>query len=195
MPRKSGKGELTRRRIVETAAPLFNQRGYFGLSMSDVMDTSGLEKGGIYNHFSSKDELALAAFDHNVAILSKLVTTALSGRRHALDRLLAVIGAYRDFVDSPPLPGGCPMLNTSVEAEDAKKNLDLRLGTVARIVERGLERSELRPGLDPEEVAGVIVAAIEGGLMLTQLYRDPVHLHRVADHLESYVHSLQRSTP
>jgi TetR/AcrR family transcriptional regulator, transcriptional repressor for nem operon len=60
------KGELTRERIVRRTAPLFNQQGYFGASLADIMRATGLEKGGIYNHFGSKEALALEAFDYAV---------------------------------------------------------------------------------------------------------------------------------
>ena len=53
------KGSATKQRIVEAAAPVFNQRGYWGASMADLMAATGLEKGGIYNHFGSKEALAL----------------------------------------------------------------------------------------------------------------------------------------
>ena len=62
-----GKGELTRERIIAQAAPLFNQRGFAGCSMQDVMEATGLEKGGLYRHFSSKEELAAEAFRYAVA--------------------------------------------------------------------------------------------------------------------------------
>src|SRR4030088_3203913 len=58
------KGEQTRREIVQKAAPLFNQKGYEGTSLSDLMKATGLQKGGIYRHFSSKEELATEAFDY-----------------------------------------------------------------------------------------------------------------------------------
>ena len=59
------KGQQTRRGIIEKAAPLFNQKGYEGTSLSDLMDATGLQKGGIYRHFDSKEELAAAAFDYS----------------------------------------------------------------------------------------------------------------------------------
>ena len=59
------KGEQTRREIVQKAAPLFNQKGYEGTSLSDLMKATGLQKGGIYRHFSSKEELATEAFDYS----------------------------------------------------------------------------------------------------------------------------------
>src|ERR1700724_4015016 len=58
------KGEQTRRRIVEAAASIFNKRGYEGSSLSELMEATGLKKGGIYRHFSSKEELAAEAFDY-----------------------------------------------------------------------------------------------------------------------------------
>ena len=58
------KAQQTKARIVRQAAELFNQKGYAGSSIADVMQATGLKKGGIYNHFKSKDELALAAFDY-----------------------------------------------------------------------------------------------------------------------------------
>jgi len=58
------KGEATRQRIVEAAAPLFNQRGFAGCSMQDVLDATGLEKGGLYRHFGSKEELAAESFTY-----------------------------------------------------------------------------------------------------------------------------------
>src|ERR1700724_3921424 len=58
------KGEQTRRKIVAAAAPIFNQQGYEGSSLADLMAATGLKKGGIYRHFSSKEELAAEAFDY-----------------------------------------------------------------------------------------------------------------------------------
>ena len=58
------KGEQTRQDIIRKAAPIFNQKGYDGAALSDLMRATGLEKGGIYRHFESKQELAVDAFDH-----------------------------------------------------------------------------------------------------------------------------------
>jgi TetR/AcrR family transcriptional repressor of nem operon len=57
------KGEMTRRAIVEKAAALLNRRGFSGFSMSALME-AGLEKGGIYRHFDSKEQLAAKAFEY-----------------------------------------------------------------------------------------------------------------------------------
>jgi len=194
------KGERTRQRIVDLAGPIFNARGYHTTTLTDVMAATGLEKGGIYNHFGSKEDLALAAYDRNVELLGDLVRAELAERRNAIDRLLAFIDAYRRFAHDPPFPGGCPTLNTAVESHGSDPRLQERArdamrllldGTVARIVRRGLERGEVRPGTYPDAVASVLLSGIEGALLLHQLYDDVAHVDRVADHLEDYVHSLR----
>ena len=58
------KGEQTRREIIRKAASIFNQKGYEGAALSDLMQATGLEKGGIYRHFDSKQQLAGEAFDY-----------------------------------------------------------------------------------------------------------------------------------
>ena len=55
------KGDQTRERIIAKAAELFNQRGLEGTSMADLMEATGLEKGGIYRHFPSKEAVAAEA--------------------------------------------------------------------------------------------------------------------------------------
>ena len=57
-------GEKTRQRIIKDAAALLNQYGFSGFSMSELMKATGLEKGGIYRHFDSKEQLAAEAFEY-----------------------------------------------------------------------------------------------------------------------------------
>jgi hypothetical protein len=57
-------GEETRQEIIRKAAPIFNRKGYSDAALSDLMRATGLEKGGIYRHFESKQELAVDAFAH-----------------------------------------------------------------------------------------------------------------------------------
>jgi TetR/AcrR family transcriptional repressor of nem operon len=194
------KGERTRRMIVERAAPVFNTRGYFGASLQDLVRETGLEKGGIYNHFASKEALALAALDYAVGLLAQHYQEALVGKERALDRLLAIVGAFRGLADDTPVPGGCPILNTAVEADDtypvlrdrARAAMDDWQRLLGGIVKRGVEAGELRPGADPRAVATVITATLEGALMLSKLYDDPAHLDRAAEHLTQYLESLVR---
>jgi AcrR family transcriptional regulator len=114
------KGEQTRAMILARVAPLFNQQGYFGSPLSDIMQQTGLEKSGIYNHFASKEQLALETFDYSYAMLDQRIRAALSGKKHAIQRLSALLSYFQDLVNDPPIPGGCPILNTAIESDDAQ---------------------------------------------------------------------------
>src|SRR5277367_5162107 len=103
------KGEQTRRRIVEAAAPVFNKRGYEGASLSDLMAATGLKKGGIYRHFSSKEELAAEAFDYTWDAARECREPAFDAREDAVAWLKALIDNF--VTRRPAVPGGCPLLN------------------------------------------------------------------------------------
>jgi AcrR family transcriptional regulator len=187
-----GKGEQTRAMILARVAPLFNQQGYFGSSLSDIMQRTGLEKGGIYNHFKSKEQLALEAFDYSYTILDQRIRAALAGKRHALERLSALLTYFQQLADDPPIAGGCPILNTAIEADDAEPALrdrargamDELRSTVRRIISKGIERGEVRPGVDVETWTSVMIATLEGAVMLSRLYQDSMHMRRAVAYLE-----------
>jgi TetR/AcrR family transcriptional repressor of nem operon len=189
------KGEQTKERILERAAQLFNQQGYFGSSLSDIMHETGLEKGGIYNHFASKEQLALEAFDYAMGLLQQRMRLALAGKLNAIDRLLAIVSYFQSIIDDPPVAGGCPILNTAIEADDAqpalrdraRREMDSLCSTIQRIIVKGIERQEIRPGVDPEVCATIFIATLEGSVMLSKLYQDPVHMHRAAGYMTSYI--------
>ncbi|HEU5099038.1 MAG TPA: TetR/AcrR family transcriptional regulator [Roseiflexaceae bacterium] len=195
------KGEQTRQRIITRAAPVFNVHGYAGTSMGQLTEATGLEKGGIYNHFPSKEALALQAFDYAVGLTAERFAHALAGKQGAVERLLAIVGVLKHYVDDPTLPGGCPILNTAIEADDAYPPLRERAKAamtdwhrlIGSNVKAGVQRGELRPDADPRVVASVLTATMEGGLMLSKLYGDPVYMYRAADHLEAYIRSLALS--
>jgi len=192
------KGEQTRRRIIARAAGIFNVQGFSGTSMGDLTRATGFEKGGIYNHFSSKEALALAAFDYAVELIAQRFRDALAGQERAIDGLLAIVGVFQRYVIDPPLPGGCPVLNTAIEADDSSSTLRAHAQAamtswqklIGKTVKTGVERGELRPDAEPRAVATIVTATLEGAVMLSQLYDDPAYMHRAVEHLTAYLQSL-----
>jgi TetR/AcrR family transcriptional regulator, transcriptional repressor for nem operon len=186
------KGERTRQRIVATVAPIFNQRGYAGTSLEDVMSASGLKKGGIYRHFESKDALALAAFDHSVMLQTERIRAYVAAAQTAEDRLNGLASALASVADDPPLPGGCPLLNTAIECDDAVGPAYARLRTRARramanliayaerLVADGIASGEFKSDTNAADEAQALVGALEGALMLAKLYDDPAYAYRAA---------------
>ena len=65
------------------------------------------------------------------------------------------------------------------------------VATIHRIVNKGIERQEIRPGVDADEVASILIVTLEGAIMLSNLYKDPVHMQRAADHMVRYIETMR----
>jgi TetR/AcrR family transcriptional regulator, transcriptional repressor for nem operon len=189
------KGEKTRRKIVEAAAPIFNKRGYEGGSLNDLMQATGLKKGGIYRHFSSKEELAAEAFDYTWEAAWNARWLHLDEKTNGIGKLKQLIA---NFVDRrSPVAGGCPILNTAVDSDDGNPVLRVRVAKALRfwlaclqtIMEEAKERGEAKSGVDPKAIATLIVASLEGALMISRIQRNDDALRRVEKHLSWYLDS------
>jgi hypothetical protein len=129
-------------------------------------------------------------------VIDQRLHLALTGKTNAVDRLLAFLSYFQSYAEEdPPLVGGCPILNTAIEADDAHPVLrdrarsamdDLR-ATIRRITTKGIARQEICPDVDPDACATIFVATLEGALMLSKLYQDPVHIYRAVKHLTGYI--------
>jgi TetR/AcrR family transcriptional repressor of nem operon len=187
------KGELTRRKIIEAAAPIFNQRGYDGSSLNALMEATGLKKGGIYRHFASKEELAAEAFDYTWDAVWKTRLLHVDDSANGIDKLKQLIA---NFIERrSPVPGGCPVLNTAVDADDGNRILRSRVGRALRswtgrlqtYVEEAQQQRQAKPDIDPKVVATLIVASLEGALMMSRIQRNDEALRRVQSHLNGYL--------
>ena len=195
------KGARTRERIIEQATAVFNCKGYAGASMSDIMEATGLNKGGIYNHFESKDALALASFEYAVEVLFTRISDLVDAEKHAADKLLAILRAFARNLKDAPFAGGCPLLNTAVESDDAHPELRERVRValgglqqrIRKIARQGIDAGQIKPGVDADGLASVFVATLEGAVMLSNLYKKPVHMDRAVEHLREYVETVVRA--
>lgn len=194
------KGEVTRQRIIAQAAPLFNQRGYSGCSLNDIMEVTGLEKGGIYRHFESKEELAAEAFDFAWAAVLDHRTRELSSIADPLDRLKQHIAS---FGSGTIIPGGCPLLNTAIDSDDGNPVLRERVrkalhewrAMLRKIIEEGIAQGVIRPGLDPANVANHLIASLEGGMVISRIEHSDTALRNARSHLETYLETEVRNPP
>lgn len=194
------KGEQTRHEIIRKAAPIFNQKGYEGAALSDLMEATGLEKGGIYRHFDSKQQLAAEAFDYAWKLA---VDTRFAGTQEILNSVDRLKQLVRNFQDrrSGLVPGGCPLLNTAIDSDDgnpqlrekARKALDSWLDRIGIVVEEGQRRGEIRPDVDSAKLAALIVSTLEGSLMVSRLQRKEDACALACDHLEEYLETSVRA--
>jgi TetR/AcrR family transcriptional regulator, transcriptional repressor for nem operon len=193
------KGEQTRQEIIRKAAPIFNQKGYDGAALSDLMRATGLEKGGIYRHFESKQELAGEAFDHAWKLAMDARFEGTQKIPNAVDRLKQIIRNFRDRTGI--VPGGCPLLNTAVDSDDgnpklrakAREALSSWLDRLQVIAEEGKRRGEVRSDVDSAELAMLIVSTLEGSIMIRRLQKKDGPLDLACQHLEEHLETKVRA--
>lgn len=194
------KAEQTQQRIVMAAARLFNRKGYAATCIRDIMEATGLQKGGIYGNFESKEQIQFAAFEYAIELVAKAMNAALEGIESAVAKLHAMLDFYEQFVFDPPVDGGCMILNTAIEADDTNpelrewvvKALDRWRRKIGTIVRDGIASGEIRSGIDVNAFALLLIATVEGGVMLAKVYGDvekiriPLrHIHMLIDDCRS----------
>lgn len=192
------KAEKTRRFIVERTAPIFNVKGYAGTSLTDMTEATGLTKGSIYGNFANKDEVALAAFEHNWKRVKTLLSAEMAKCNSSREKLLALVGVYENLQSYDFPEGGCPLLNTAVEADDThpdlrKKAADALKGwmkSIVTVIKAGIAAGEFRASGDAEQTALTLIAMIEGAIMISQLTGDASHRTAVMAAVERTIHDL-----
>lgn len=191
------KGERSRQKIVETAAVLFNQKGFSGCSMGDIVAASGMEKGTLYGHFSTKEELALLAFDYAWKETSDKRLRNVHTISNAVDKLKLHIDNY---VNTSSFTGGCPLLNSAVDADDGNLALRSRVKKalkgwedfLAQTVEDGQSAGEIHPKIDPRAVANVVISLLEGATAVSRINKRSDALSDAQGYLNLYLESVVR---
>lgn len=193
------KAERTKEYIIEKTAPLFNAKGYVGTSMNDIMNATGLTKGSIYGNFENKDEVALAAFDYNFGAVVSYIKQKIEVRTKMIDRLLVYPETYRNFLKLSFLEAGCPVLNTSTEADDthpmlrkkAVNALKLWQTSIEKHIRIGIETKEIKANTNAAEFSAILMSLIEGAVMQAKVTGNSTVLNITMDFLEKMIRDLK----
>ena len=194
------KGERTRQEIIRKAATIFNEKGYDGAALSDLMRATGLEKGGIYRHFDSKEQLAAEAFDYAWKVALDTRFEGTQEISNTVDRLKRIVWNFRDQ-RSGLVPGGCPLLNTAIDADDGNTKLRAKalaalrswLKRLQSVIEEGKRRGEILRGVDSSELGTLIISTLEGSLMVSRLQRKDDARDLASRHLVEYLETNVRA--
>lgn len=195
------KSDVTRQLIIEKTAPVFNRKGYAGTSLNDLTLATGLTKGSIYGNFSGKDEVALAAFEYNLSQITTLVAQEAATATTAAGKLLAYAESYSALFGTISAAGGCPILNTSVEADDTHPALRKKAADairswkkqLERIINKGMETGELRNDIIPEHTAITMIAIIEGAIMISRVCNNNNYFSIAMQQVKLMIASLEQS--
>jgi TetR/AcrR family transcriptional regulator, transcriptional repressor for nem operon len=196
------KGEQTRGDIIRKSAPLFNQKGYEGTSLSDLMEATGLQKGGIYCHFSSKEELATEAFDYSWGRAVRGRLDGVAEVADCVDRLKKMIDNFVQL-RAGLVPGGCPLMNTAIEADDGNVALRARARNalqnwtvrLSKITTEGIKKQQIDQRVDPLKLSQLIIGSLEGALLISRLQKSDEPLRAIRQHLAEYLEQNVRALP
>ncbi|WP_199417012.1 TetR/AcrR family transcriptional regulator [Chitinophaga silvatica] len=196
---KTSKSENTKQLIIEKTANVFNTKGFAGTSINDLMNATGLSKGCIYGNFKSKDEIALTVFDYNFSKITQHVKERILATENSIERLLVYPNTYKNYFRYTFLQAGCPILNTSTEADDthpqlkerAQEALEFWRTSIENQIKRGITRKEIKEDTDPNEVAVIMISMIEGAFMQAKVHNRMTELKTVMSFLERMITNLK----
>lgn len=184
--RLTPKGARTRARIIGAAARLIYERGVAGTTLEDVRAAAEVSGSQLYHYFTDKDELVQAVIDHQA-------NTIVGNTEHADLGTIEGLRAWRDMVitaaRSTEGQGGCPLgsLGGQLAESDprARELVAAGFGRWSAAIRDGLRALQLAghlpAGVNPDDLAVTLLAALQGGLLLAQVQRDARPLETAVD--------------
>lgn len=172
------KSERTRQHILEATSTVFNTKGFDGAALSELCEATQLTKGALYGHFESKEELSVASFHYMMKKVKTLVRAEMKNATTPEEKLIALMHFYARYVYQPPVPGGCPLLNTAIQMDDDLKNplrklvakeLKQTVQFIADLIQEGQLNGEFKKSIDPWQYAYLFFCAIEGAIMVSRV--------------------------
>ena len=192
---RTNKGRATRDRVLDAATELVFERGVAATTLDDVRAAAKVSKGQLYHYFDDKEDLVHGVIDRTIQQVLD-AQPALAD----LSSWSAIAQWFDDLVEiqvARRAVGGCPigglagqlaetdeLARTALAAGFDRWEEPLRSG-----LEKMRSRGKLRRGADPDQLATATLAAIQGGLVLSQTRRDPQQLRIALDGAYAYLRS------
>lgn len=185
--------------ILHHAGSLFNLQGYKATSISNITEATGYTKGAIYRHFANKEKLEELSLAYLMEIMFEKLRLAIKEEKTAGDKLKAIAYFFESYVTKSPIKGGCPLLNVAIEADDNSPHLRKKAHTILEtlkesivtILSNGIRFGQLKKDIDKEYYATVIIASLEGAIMMSKLSKTNHDIRIVIRHLEGIISGIE----
>ncbi|OJJ14136.1 hypothetical protein BKI52_44235 [marine bacterium AO1-C] len=193
------KAEKTKKLIIEKSAQLFNRRGYAGTSMQDIAQEAGVTKGSIYGHnFRDKEEIAMAAFDHNVQMLFGELWKGIARESSAKAKFAFYCDFHRKHYKKILDYGGCPVLNCAIDSDDTHEKLNQKVrklllnweDRLSEIIQLGIAQEEFKKEVDAIYYANLFISLIEGSIMLAKTRKKDIYILNALQHIEHLLQTI-----
>jgi len=199
----TAKGEQTRKNIIEKSMQLFSAKGYFNTSIADVVQATGLTKGGLYGHFHNKQEIWYAVYDECVRLWKSIVFQGVRDISDPLARIDQVMeNSMKNYLGAGVFEGGCFLLNSLVDLAGQSPTMSDRVLAgfqgFSALIRRWLEEAEqqgmLKEGLNLGEIANFMVISLNGAAPLYAASQDPAVWQQTLAQLRFYIKNLRKQS-
>ncbi|MFT5102436.1 MAG: TetR/AcrR family transcriptional repressor of nem operon [Candidatus Latescibacterota bacterium] len=190
--------EATKNNIIIASANLFNTQGYKATSISDITKATGLTKGAIYRHFDNKADLEQQALRSLAKLMFTEIGMSIKEAKTFQLKMEAIFSFFEEYMHTPLYKGGCPLMNAAIEVDDT--NVVLRQQTynmlaqlkesVGKLITNGKENGQVRKDIDANYYGTIIIATLEGAIMMSRLERTDTSIKRAIAHLRELVMKL-----
>jgi len=190
----------TRERLVHTAMRLFAEKGYLSTSVADILREAGANSGSLYHAFPTKQDLLLAVLEtYRQGIHPMLLAPAWAGVDDPIERVFALLGAYRLLLAESGCLYGCPIGSLALELHEPdppvrallSANFDGWVDHVEACLNAAGDR--LPAGLDRRKTAIFVLTTMEGGVMQSRTHRTLAAFDASVSGLRDYLRLLEES--
>jgi TetR/AcrR family transcriptional regulator, transcriptional repressor for nem operon len=190
----------TRDRLVDAAMRLFAAKGYLATSVAEILQHAGANSGSLYHCFPTKQDLLVAVLDrYRCGLHPMLLEPAWRGVDDPIERVFALLQAYRRLLEATDCTYGCPIGSLALELhepdppvrEKLAANFDGWTAAIARCLQDAGDR--LPAALDRHDLAAFVLTTMEGGVMLARTQRSVAPFDAAVRQLRTYIHALQAS--
>jgi len=195
-----GNSVQMKQRIVYEAMKLFSSKGFLSTSIHDIMGNAKISKGGLYNHFKSKDDLFFEVLSEARKIWREKNLAGLDDIKKPVAKIKKLLENYRDryLKDKKTFPGGCFFVGLSVELDDQRPRFSRELNKgfvrlkamIKRLLDQGKKSGELRPEVDTKAVTEMIFSGMLGVSVIYGTDKSSEGLDRSMNALIEYLESL-----
>jgi TetR/AcrR family transcriptional regulator, transcriptional repressor for nem operon len=184
-------------KIIHESLRQFSTKGYMSTSISDLLASTGTSKGGLYNHFKSKEELLFAALSEARKIWRQRNLAGLDQLPRPRDKIKKLLENYRDhyLTDAENFPGGCIFVALAVELNDQQPHLAQEVNEgfkrfkamLKRLLDQEQEAGHLKNGVDTGVVAEMIFSGILGACVAYTSDKSTENLHQTIKSLIAFL--------
>ena len=179
----------TRQRMLDTAADLFQTQGYHATGLTQLTTAGGAPKGSLYFHFpGGKEQLAAEAVRLSSERTGAMLEATLRDAPDPATGIDRAVDALAGFLAGSDFQRGCPLATVALDAAAASEPIREACSKGYASWHGVLGEYLAGQGLSAEragELATIVLAAIEGGLLLARTRRDLAPLRAVAVHLHT----------